>query len=186
MDDIDPEIETILDEIEDESMRNNAEQLGVEEVDQHALSESMNMYQGIMTYSTDQFNSDTPEIVVYAHSPGFTEGEHGHGSLRGRDMRDPFAYPEDGRRVSQNNNVSTGLIDVTVESGEDLPGPFYEDEGVVEVALRHDGIEMREDYPVTLNTLPYDPGSLNSKELEEIIDSYDSDGDGDIKRRGLI
>lgn len=188
MTDIGPDVERALDEVGDEILgaREQAEKIASEDIDQHALSENMNIYQGVLSYSTEQFGSDEPEIVVYAHSPGFTEGEYGKGRLRGRDTRDPFAYPEDGGRVSRNNNTSTGIIPVTVESGDDLPGPFYEGEGVVEVALRHDNKEMREDYPVTLNTLPEHIGDVNDKDLEEIINSYEPDDDGEINRRGLL
>lgn len=186
MSDLADEIDTVLEEATQQGLQEQGERLANEEAEKHAISSNMNIYQGILNSSMHEVSEEGPRIIVYAHSPGFEEGERGHGTLRGRNTKNRYAHPEGtSHRVPQSTDAETGIIPLRVEEGEDLPGPHYEGEGVVEVALEHDNLDMQEDYPVTLNTIPYDPGSLNSPELEEVIDSYDGD-DGDIKRRGLI
>lgn len=187
MSDIADELGTVLEETNQQGLQEQGERLANEEAQTHTLSSSMNMYQGVLNSSMYDVSEEGPKIIVYAHSPGFEEGEHGHGVLRGRNTKKRYAHPEGtSHRVAQSTDTKTGIIPLKVESGEYLPGPHYKDEGVVEVALEHDNMDMREDYPVNLNTIPYDPGSLNSHELQDIIDSYDGDGDGSIMREGLI
>lgn len=186
MSDLADEIDTVLEEATQEGLREQGERLANEEAENHAISSNMNIYQGVLNSSMHEVSEEGPRIIVYAHSPGFEEGEHGHGILRGRNTKDRYVHPEGTKyRVAQSTDTKTGIIPLRVEDGEDLPGPHYEDEGVVEVSLEHNNRNMQEDYPVTLNTIPYDPGSLNDHDLEEIIDSYDNN-DGDITRQGLI
>lgn len=163
MDDIDREIDSIMEEVENLDVRDQVNQLLSGHEDQHIFSQK-NMFQGYINSSMDQITRDDPYIVVYDHSPGFSEGETGYGRVRGVG--------------------DTGYLPLEVQSSEALPNPRYEGSGFLEIAVEHDDIKVEEDGLATLQVVPYDPEKLASDSWREVLDSYDAEN-SDIRHRDL-
>ncbi len=183
MEDEDVDIQGILNDASNQGFAQHGEELAEEDIEQHAISSGMNVFQGVLNTSMHQ-TGEEPRIIVYEHSPGFNQDETGYGVVHGRNMNDSYVFPDEARhRVPQSTREKTGIIPLEVEDSEDLPGPHYE--GSVEVLLEHDGMDLREDYPVTVRAIPYDPGSLNTADLPEVFDRYDAE-QNDIERTDMV
>lgn len=180
MSDLSREIESVINQAENQGLQQSAQRLAEEDYDDHIISEGMNFYQGVLNNSMDQVTQEDPTIIIYDHSPGFEEGQSGYGRLRGRQRGTEFERPGG---FDHSKKVDSGIIPLEVQPSESLPGPHYE--GKVEVALEHDGVDMQEDYPVTFTVLPFDPGSLNSADPEEFLENY-SPEESDVTRTDLI
>jgi len=179
MSNLDEDIPSILDEIENPSMEDSAERLSETQFDESVLSSEMNLYQGVLNCSMDEITVDEPHIIVYSHSPGFESGQTGYGRVRGRKpvpRRDPV------HGVKRNNFVDTGIVPLKVQDAETLPGPHYSDH--LELVIEYDGFEMLEDQPVTLSVIPYDPGKVNDIDIDEVFDRYSAENE--IHRTDLV
>ncbi|MFB6115245.1 MAG: hypothetical protein ABEK04_03050, partial [Candidatus Nanohalobium sp.] len=140
------------------------------------VSSSKNIYRGMLNSSMPQLTEDEPMLFVYDHSPGFPDDATGMAKVRGRvPQGEAQSITRRSARSPQpvSNDVETKYIPFRVESEDALPNAQYDGEGVPEVVLEHEEIDMREGYEVSINVLPYDPEDVTGESWQQNLQNYD-------------
>lgn len=173
-----------------ESLLEKAEELGWEETvhsmldeegDPGVISSGMNMYYGVLGSSRTQ-SADEPKLLVYDHSPGFQSGDTGMAKVSGKDSEAVYSskVPGQGNVFTQDSEVDTDYLRFEVLPEESMPvRARYEETGMPEVVLEHDGVEMDEGGNVTFQVHPYDPEDITGESWQRKLQNYD----GEVKFR---